>query len=456
MLPLQTTRPYPAAVQSASARNGSPARYPGAGKLLGRGQGVPPKATKSDSVSATYHPSHLITIPVSVEGQETEMIIDTGASVNIASRSFISRIGAEMSASTAVIKDVNGRLVRAAGEVELSIQVGPVEVRETLLVLDSFPYDLLGGLPLCRHSEMVISFPRRMVTLGGHSLKLTVKGSHMFANNKLIAYCQENTQVPPFSEIRLPVTVSENGACLIEPLSPMPSKVRPNVARVLADVQNHATCIRIANPTATAITIAKGAAIGEVTPLLNVEISAKQPGIPDTRVGDVQYGTHLNPAFGATFRALLQEYEHLFGDPDRDLGHTNAIEHEIDTQGSKPVRQYPYRNSAAERRLIEVQVGEMLEKGVVRESISPWSSPVVLVRKRDGSWRFCVDYRKVNAATKKDVHPLPRVDDVLDMLQGSCFFTTLDMASGYWQVPIREADKEKTAFATGSGLYEST
>lgn len=96
----------------------------------------------------------------------------------------------------------------------------------------------------------------------------------------------------------------------------------------------------------------------------------------------------------------------------------------------------------------------MLGKGVIRESTSPWSSPVVLIRKRDGTWRFCVDYRKLNGAAKKDVHPLPRIDDVLDMLQGSRFFTTLDMASGYWQVPIREADKEKTAFATRSGLYE--
>lgn len=265
---------------------------------MGQGQGVPPEAAKSESICATYHPSHLVTIPVSVGGHETDMIIDTGASINIASRSFVSRIGAVVRASTAVIKDVNGRLVNAAGEVELSIQVGPVEVRETLLVLDSFPYDLLGGLPLCKHSGMVISFPRRTVTLCGHSLKLTVKGPYMSAKDKMIAYCQESTQVPPFTEIGLPVTVSEDGACLIEPLSPMPSKVRPNVARILADVQNHATCVRIANPTATAITIAKGTAIGQVTPLLDVEIAVQQPGIANTRVGKVQYGKHLDHRLG--------------------------------------------------------------------------------------------------------------------------------------------------------------
>lgn len=97
----------------------------------------------------------------------------------------------------------------------------------------------------------------------------------------------------------------------------------------------------------------------------------------------------------------------------------------------------------------------MLTKGVVRASTSAWSSPVVLVvHKRDGSWWLCVDFRKLDAITKKDVQPLPRMDGIMDTLQGSQFFTMLDLASGYWQVPIKEQDKEKTAFSTGYGLYE--
>ena len=99
-------------------------------------------------------------------------------------------------------------------------------------------------------------------------------------------------------------------------------------------------------------------------------------------------------------------------------------------------------------------VEDMLTQNVIQLSHSPWASPVVLVKKKDGSMRFCVDYRCLNSVTKRDVHPLPRIDDTLDVLSGARYFTTLDLASGYWQVAMDPNDKEKTAFITHSGLFE--
>ena len=97
----------------------------------------------------------------------------------------------------------------------------------------------------------------------------------------------------------------------------------------------------------------------------------------------------------------------------------------------------------------------MLASDVIRPSNSPWASQVVMVKKKDGSLRFCVDFRQLKAATVKDAHPLPRIDDLLNALHGARWFSTLDLKSGYWQVPIMERDKEKTAFRTSSGqLYE--
>ena len=96
----------------------------------------------------------------------------------------------------------------------------------------------------------------------------------------------------------------------------------------------------------------------------------------------------------------------------------------------------------------------MLKKDVIQPSSSPWASPIVLVKKKDGSTRFCVDYRKVNGVTRKDAYPLPRVDDTLDTLAGAKWFTTLDLVSGYWQVEVHKDDQEKTAFCTSDGLFE--
>ena len=96
----------------------------------------------------------------------------------------------------------------------------------------------------------------------------------------------------------------------------------------------------------------------------------------------------------------------------------------------------------------------MLQKGIVREPFSPWSSPVVLVMKKDGSFRFCVDLRKVNAVTRKDSSPMPLVSDTLDALSGTKYFSTLDLKSSYWQIEMYPESREKTAFVTHNGLHE--
>ena len=151
---------------------------------------------------------------------------------------------------------------------------------------------------------------------------------------------------------------------------------------------------------------------------------------------------------------ILASVPSCFSDESGLIGRTDFVQHEIDTGTSLPVHSAPYRVSAAERKVIAEQVSEMEAAGVVRPSVSPWSSPVVLTKRSDGRLRFCVDYRRLNDKTSKDVYPLPRMDDVLERLGGAKVFTTLDLANGYWQVPIAERDQPKTAFVTPDGLYE--
>uniref|UniRef100_A0A224Z164 Tick transposon n=1 Tax=Rhipicephalus zambeziensis TaxID=60191 RepID=A0A224Z164_9ACAR len=124
---------------------------------------------------------------------------------------------------------------------------------------------------------------------------------------------------------------------------------------------------------------------------------------------------------------LLQEFRSSFDVGQTSLGRTSAVTHRIDTGAQSPLRQRPYRVSPAERRVINEQVDDMLRRDVIQPSDSPWASPIVLVAKKDGSVRFCVDYRRLNKITRKDVYPLPRIDDAIDSLHGAEFFSSLDL-----------------------------
>ena len=153
---------------------------------------------------------------------------------------------------------------------------------------------------------------------------------------------------------------------------------------------------------------------------------------------------------------FIVQHEDVFALDNSELGTTDLVTHSIDTGDQPPIRQPVRRTPFALRSKVDEMVKEMIDQGVVQPSHSPWASPIALVKKKDGGTRFCVDFRRLNAITKQDVFPLPRIDDTLDLLSSAKYFTTLDLASGYWQVKMAPESQEKTAFTTYSGLYEFT
>ena len=162
----------------------------------------------------------------------------------------------------------------------------------------------------------------------------------------------------------------------------------------------------------------------------------------------------LPPGATQELETLLASYADVFALDSSELGTTDMVTHSIETEDHRPIRQPVRRTPFALRKKVDTLIQEMLEQQVIEPSESPWASPIVLVQKKDGGVRFCVDYRKLNRITKLDEFPLPRIDDTLDLLSGARYFTTLDLASGYWQVAMEPSSKEKTAFTTYSGLYQ--
>ncbi|KAJ1526582.1 hypothetical protein ONE63_008168 [Megalurothrips usitatus] len=152
--------------------------------------------------------------------------------------------------------------------------------------------------------------------------------------------------------------------------------------------------------------------------------------------------------------ALLIEFQDVFS-LSGEIGHCTLVEHAIDTGITPPIKQAPRRLDFHKQQIADKCVIDMLDQQVIVPSVSPWASPVVLLTKKDGNPRFAIDYRRLNMATRKDAYPLPRIDETLDSLRGSSWFSSLDLRSGYWNIMVAPGDRQKTAFCLpGHGLYE--
>ncbi len=151
---------------------------------------------------------------------------------------------------------------------------------------------------------------------------------------------------------------------------------------------------------------------------------------------------------------LLENHIQGISTSKDDIGQTNIIEHEINVKDNRPVRQGIRPLNPIQRKFVANEVDRLCKLGLVQPSKSPWSSPLVIVKKANGDFRMCVDYRKVNSLTVKDSYPIPRISDILDSLSGSQWFCTLDLRSGYYQVRMSEESRECTAFPTPNGHYE--
>ncbi|PIK57637.1 hypothetical protein BSL78_05463 [Apostichopus japonicus] len=151
---------------------------------------------------------------------------------------------------------------------------------------------------------------------------------------------------------------------------------------------------------------------------------------------------------------LLRRNAEIFASSDDDLGNAEGVSHKIPLTDEVPVRQPFRRIPPSQWEEVREHIRKLLDKGVIRPSTSPYASPIVLVRKTDGSLRMCVDYRKLNQKTIKDAYPIPRIEDSIDALHGSQWFSAIDLLSGYHQVAMAETDRHKTGFITPFGLYE--
>ena len=165
---------------------------------------------------------------------------------------------------------------------------------------------------------------------------------------------------------------------------------------------------------------------------------------------------NLSSSLASELKDLFVEHKETFATGPTDIGYCDLLQHDIDTGDDFHIKQSPRRPPLSARQAEEDILDEMLESGVIVPSDSPWASPVCLVKNKDGTFTFCVDYRRVNAVSKRDAFPIPDIHDALDHLRSSRYFATIDLLSGYWQLGMTDRAKERSAFCTRRGLFQFT
>ncbi|UYV74124.1 K02A2.6-like [Cordylochernes scorpioides] len=381
------------------------------------------------------------TTQIEINDYTVEALIDTGAVVSCIDEELSYKLKLK------VVKDNNLNL-KAAGDQKLNAKGRSMEKYTIqMIVLEKCnPKIILGddflshykALINCRNNTLWIESPNN-IDQDDTSLKY--------------ARAVEDRIIPEFSLCLVkgycePTT--DDKEILIENLSSLTSKYGLITTRSLLKNTRFPN-IWLLNPSSKPIKIHRHMKIGiisEVDRMYKTDHRA---------VSSIDLNFDINPDLSSEERnqvlMLLYEYKEMFAAPDDYKGRTHLVRHKIKTNSDIPIRKNPYRVSLREREIINNQIDKMLKKGIISHSSSPWASPVILVKKKDGTFRFCVDYRNLNSITVKDQYPLPRIDDCFDSLHGSRYFTSLDLCSGYWQVEVEEQDREKTAFVTPDGLY---
>ena len=314
-----------------------------------------------------------------------------------------------------------------------------------------------------KHHAAVLDCDHNTLTLGRDpkfTFPLAIKQQPTLCKASCGAHLVRSSQdleIPARSVQLIAGTVDSLGTgamvMLVEPVETLPHRL--HVARSLSSCCNNQVTIQVLNVSPSPVTVYKGMSLGRVTPGDDVLLVCE--GSTETDVQSKSFDSldlpNLSDTERSTLLSLLAEFSDVFAPVTGPRSCTTAVKHTIPTTGP-PIRQPMRRLPEALKETVQTEVQHMLESNIIRPSASPWSSPVVMVRKKDGTWRFCIDYRKLNVATHWDAYPLPRIDATLDSLTGCQYFTTLDLASGYWQVAMDESDKEKTAFSTMNGHFE--
>lgn len=414
--------------------------------------------------------------PVHIKNLELIAYIDTGSKTNILTRDKAKLLNLKIFPSGIVMKGFGGAQTQSLGRVNISVFIDNVCLRGYVEITER----IIPGI------DLIIGQP--MINQPGISLVTTecsasfIKTQDSENSNDILTYIKDFTEKQKFSIcLKCDTTLPKQSCCLVDVFVDIESKGDDLVFltnsvyfqlgnmcyAIPGGIVSVEGCLKVINMSDCDIfwpahkLIARAELVDIYTPKAATEvltIGLSSDGIVTNGhdlegIGKVDIG-ELNNDETDKLLTLLGNFRHLFAKDTNDLGCTDLIEMKIKTNTDKPVYCKPYRMSHKEQEIVDDKIRELLAAGIIRESMSEYCSPIILVKKKGGDYRMCIDYRALNSQTVKDRYPLPHIEDQVSKLSGKAYFTTLDLAQGYHQVKLSEDSIPKTAFVTHSGQYE--
>ena len=430
-------------------------------------------------------------VSVSVCGVPTRALLDTGSTVTTISESFyrqhlyhlpIQPLDTILSLSCA-----NGESLPYLGYIEAGIELSGVPLCQYLdkclmLVVPSTEYHRAVPL-LIGTNVLTLLMSITKDAYGPQFLQkaelqtpwylalrcVTLREKELSRNHNRLALVKsaehKSITIPANSEIviqgYLDKALAYNSVCaILQPTcsSYLPSDLDVSPSLISYEYAHHETVpVHITNVTTRTVTVPPRALLCEVQPV-SIEDMSETFGTTKPfdvlEEVDVDKSTLSEDQIADSYDLILR-YEDIFSHDDNDIGLTSTVKHRIELNDNTPFKQRHRRIPPAMFDEVRNHLQQLLTSGIIRRSKSPWTSNIVLCRKKDGKLRMCVDYRQLNQRTIKDSYALPRIDEILDALLGNKYFSVLDMKSGYHQIEINEEHKQRTAFTVGPlGFYE--
>lgn len=420
-------------------------------------------------------------------------LVDNGSVCNIIKESVYVLIRDQYPMRPSSVNEINsmtGHSLKVLGEAVIEIGIGHPSLAKfssTYLIVETLPFDLVIGAEGMYDGWITVDVRHKVVLsqMNGQYLAVDflqpLDGETQFS---CLVTLQDSMKIPPES-IRY-VMAQINGVHgkatgHFEADAFLQQRSLTGINAIF-ETKDGLVPVALMNSSNKAVKLHKGTVLGQA---VSLDVSLACSAQVDRKDGNSQTGSNLaetiklDPDKAEQFlknlmknsntansslsedqrdrlKAVLSENADLFTDVTGSVGRTTMVKHSIDTGDAPPVFQPARRIPETQKEIIDAEVEKMLSSNVVKPSSSPYRANFVLVKKKDGTWRPCIDFRMLNNVTKKDVYPLPRIDETLDTLGSAKIFSTLDLASGYWQVELDKKSQEKTAFYCRKGLFEFT